>query len=83
MLSSISFSYGLPKLARIVSYGISACEPSIMGIGPVEAVRIALARSGLKKDDIDIWDVNEVCDVVMMNNIHSHNIMSRPLPRNG
>lgn len=51
--------YGLPKLARIVSYGISACEPSIMGIGPVEAVKIALARSGLRKDDIDLWDVNE------------------------
>ncbi|KAG8736658.1 hypothetical protein FRC10_009066 [Ceratobasidium sp. 414] len=51
--------YGLPKLARIVSYGISACDPSIMGIGPVEAIKIALARSGLKKDDIDIWDINE------------------------
>ncbi|KAG8793190.1 hypothetical protein FRC12_003561 [Ceratobasidium sp. 428] len=51
--------YDLPKLARIVSYGISACEPSIMGIGPVEAIKTALARSGLKKDDIDIWDINE------------------------
>ncbi|KAF8750538.1 thiolase family [Rhizoctonia solani] len=51
--------YNLPKLARIVSYGISACEPSIMGIGPVEAIKIALSRAGLKKDDIDLWDVNE------------------------
>ncbi|KAG8688028.1 hypothetical protein FRC09_013147, partial [Ceratobasidium sp. 395] len=51
--------YDLPKLARIVSYGVSACEPSIMGIGPVEAIKTALARSGLKKDDIDIWDINE------------------------
>ncbi|EUC58782.1 acetyl-CoA C-acyltransferase [Rhizoctonia solani AG-3 Rhs1AP] len=51
--------YGLPKLARIVSYGISACEPSIMGIGPVEAIKTALVRSGLKRDDIDLWDVNE------------------------
>ncbi|QRV94659.1 acetyl-CoA C-acetyltransferase [Ceratobasidium sp. AG-Ba] len=51
--------YNLPKLARIVSYGISACEPNIMGIGPVEAIRIALGRSGLKKDEVDIWDVNE------------------------
>ncbi|CAE6468115.1 hypothetical protein ACGC1H_007401 [Rhizoctonia solani] len=51
--------YDLPKLARIVSYGISACEPSVMGIGPVEAIKTALARSGLKKDDIDLWDVNE------------------------
>ncbi|CAE6381003.1 unnamed protein product [Rhizoctonia solani] len=51
--------YNLPKLARIVSYGISACEPSIMGIGPVEAIKTALARAGLKKDDVDLWDVNE------------------------
>ncbi|CCO37901.1 acetyl-CoA acyltransferase 2 [Rhizoctonia solani AG-1 IB] len=52
--------YNLPKLARIVSYGISACEPSIMGIGPVEAIKTALARAGLKKYDVDLWDVNEV-----------------------
>ncbi|ELU44135.1 acetyl-Coenzyme A acyltransferase 2 [Rhizoctonia solani AG-1 IA] len=31
----------------------------IMGIGPVEAIKIALSRAGLKKDDIDLWDVNE------------------------
>jgi len=31
-----------------------------MGIGPVQAIQTALARSGLKKDDIDLWEVNEV-----------------------
>lgn len=31
-----------------------------MGIGPVEAIKTALARSGLNKDDVDLWDLNEV-----------------------
>jgi acetyl-CoA acyltransferase 2 len=38
-----------------------------MGIGPVEAIRTALARSGLKKDDIDLWDVNEVIETPIPN----------------
>jgi len=50
----------LKPLARIISYGVSACEPSIMGIGPVEAIRMAMSRSGgLKMQDIDMWEVNE------------------------
>lgn len=54
-----------------------------MGIGPVEAVRTALARSGLKKDDIDLWDVNEVCGVVVTRDSCSLNAMCRLLRRNG
>lgn len=50
----------LKPLARIISYGVSACEPSIMGIGPVEAIRMAMSRAGgLKMQDIDMWEVNE------------------------
>lgn len=49
----------LKPLARIVSYGYTACEPSIMGIGPVESIKIALSRAGLSKDQIDIWEINE------------------------
>lgn len=54
-----------------------------MGIGPVEAVKTALARSGLKKDDIDLWDVNEVHSVFITNDTKSDNVVSRPSPRNG
>jgi acetyl-CoA acyltransferase 2 len=51
---------GLKPLARIVSYGVTACEPSIMGIGPVEAIKLALSRSGgLTMQDIDLFEVNE------------------------
>ena len=46
-------------LAKIVSWGITGCEPSIMGIGPVEAVKIALDRAGLSMEQIDLFEVNE------------------------
>lgn len=50
---------GLRPLARIVSWGISGCDPALMGIGPVPAIRIALERAGLSLDQIDLIEVNE------------------------
>jgi acetyl-CoA acetyltransferase family protein len=46
-------------LARIVAYGSVGCDPNIMGIGPAEASRKALARAGLKLDQMDLVEVNE------------------------
>lgn len=51
--------HNLPILARIKSFAISGCAPEIMGIGPVEATRKALARAGLTIKDIDIIELNE------------------------
>uniref|UniRef100_K3X2C1 3-ketoacyl-CoA thiolase n=1 Tax=Globisporangium ultimum (strain ATCC 200006 / CBS 805.95 / DAOM BR144) TaxID=431595 RepID=K3X2C1_GLOUD len=51
--------HNLTPLARVVSYQVSGVEPSIMGIGPVPAIRGALARAGLSINDIDIFDINE------------------------
>jgi acetyl-CoA C-acetyltransferase len=50
---------GLTPLARIVSTGVSGLSPEIMGLGPVEASRQALARAGLTIDDIDLVEINE------------------------
>ncbi len=50
---------GCKPLARIVSYGWHGCDPSIMGIGPVEAVRLALKKAGWKLDDVDLIGANE------------------------
>jgi acetyl-CoA C-acetyltransferase len=50
---------GLTPLARIVSTGVSALSPEIMGLGPVEASRRALARAGMCIDDIDLVEINE------------------------
>ena len=50
---------GLTPLARIVSSGVSALNPEIMGLGPVEASRQALTRAGLSIDDIALVEINE------------------------
>jgi acetyl-CoA acetyltransferase len=38
---------------RIVGYGLAGCEPNIMGIGPVPAIRSLLEKTGINLDDID------------------------------
>lgn len=50
---------GLKPMARIVSYAASGVDPSIMGIGPVEASRKALAKANLTVDDMDLIEANE------------------------
>ena len=50
---------GLTPLARIVSTGVSGLSPEIMGLGPVEASRRALALAGMTIDDIDLVEINE------------------------
>jgi acetyl-CoA acetyltransferase family protein len=46
-------------LGRIVSWGITGCDPEIMGIGPVPATKMALERAKMKLDDIDLIEINE------------------------
>ncbi|WP_353233889.1 acetyl-CoA C-acetyltransferase [Diaphorobacter ruginosibacter] len=50
---------GLTPLARIVAYGTSGLDPSIMGIGPVPATRKVLQRAGWKTGDVDLFELNE------------------------
>ena len=50
---------GLTPLARIVATGVSALSPEIMGLGPVEATRRALAIAGMSIGDIDLVEINE------------------------
>jgi acetyl-CoA C-acetyltransferase len=50
---------GLTPLARIVSSGVTALSPEIMGLGPVEASRQALTRAGMAIEDIDLVEINE------------------------
>ena len=52
-------AHGLKPLTRIVASAVTGTEPRIMGIGPVEASRLALKRAGLKMDDIDVIELNE------------------------
>jgi acetyl-CoA C-acetyltransferase len=50
---------GLTPLARVVSTGVSALSPEIMGLGPVEASRQALDRAGMTIGDMDLYEINE------------------------
>ncbi len=51
--------FGLKPLTRIVSSAVTGVSPHIMGIGPVEASRLALKRAGLTLEDMDILEFNE------------------------
>jgi acetyl-CoA acetyltransferase family protein len=48
-----------PPLARVVSWSVVGCDPEIMGIGPAPAARRALEIAGLRKDEIELWEINE------------------------
>jgi acetyl-CoA C-acetyltransferase len=52
-------SLGLEPMARVVAYASAGVDPSIMGIGPVPAVRKLLDKTGLSLDDIDLIELNE------------------------
>jgi acetyl-CoA acyltransferase len=51
--------HGLTPLARVESFAVSGCAPGIMGMGPVESSRKALARANLTIDHIDVVEMNE------------------------
>jgi acetyl-CoA acyltransferase 2 len=61
VLASAEFARarGLKPLARLVQWGVAAVEPTIMGIGPVPAIRAALERAGTSLDRVDLVEVNE------------------------
>ncbi len=59
MAADVAAKKGLKPMARLVGYGISAVEPSEMGIGPVPAVQSVMKRTGLKIADMDFIESNE------------------------
>jgi len=57
---------GLKPMARLVSYGIGAVEPGMFGLGPVPAVRQALARAGWAVADVDRVEINEAFGAITL-----------------
>jgi acetyl-CoA C-acetyltransferase len=57
--SAYASSHGLQPLGRLVGYSHAGVEPRIMGIGPIPAVKKVLEKTGLKLDEIDVFEVNE------------------------
>lgn len=50
---------GLKPLARLVGYTVAGVDPKYMGIGPVPAIKRLLEQTGVSKDDVDLWELNE------------------------
>ena len=59
MEKSVAAKKGLKPMARLVAYGHSGLDPKIMGLGPVSAVKSALAKANLKISDMDVIESNE------------------------
>ena len=57
---------GLQPLARIVASGVSALNPEIMGLGPIDACRQVLERAGMEMSDIDLVEINEAFAVQVL-----------------
>ncbi|MEA2874947.1 MAG: acetyl-CoA C-acetyltransferase [Hyphomicrobiales bacterium] len=59
MSAKLAEKKGLKPLGTFRGFAVAGCEPDEMGIGPVFAVPKLLARTGMKMDDIDLWELNE------------------------
>ena len=66
--------YKLKPLAKIVSMGWAGVDPTLMGLGPIPASRIALKHAGLEVKDIDFWEINEAFAIVTINTIEEMGI---------
>jgi acetyl-CoA C-acetyltransferase len=51
--------HGAPVLARVVASAQAGVDPKVMGLGPVPAVRRLLKETGLRVEDVDLWELNE------------------------
>jgi acetyl-CoA acetyltransferase family protein len=58
--------HGASPLAKVISFGWAGVEPSLMGKGPVPASLKALAKAGLKPEEVDLWEINEAFAVVVL-----------------
>ncbi|MBN1208653.1 MAG: acetyl-CoA C-acetyltransferase [Myxococcaceae bacterium] len=56
---SFTEKHGLKPMARLVNWGISGCDPKVMGIGPAPAIRRLLERAECKLGDVELFEVNE------------------------
>ncbi|MDQ3094618.1 MAG: acetyl-CoA C-acetyltransferase [Actinomycetota bacterium] len=74
---------GIEPLARIVSTGVSALSPEIMGLGPVAASEQAMTRAGMTIDDIDLVEINEAFAAQVVPSYHDLGIDIDRLNVNG
>lgn len=83
MSSVVAERKGIRPLATIRSIGFAGVDPTIMGAGPVPAIRMALKKGNLQVQDIDFWEINEAFSVVVLNCIRELGIDSEKVNING
>jgi len=74
---------GVRPLATVLGWGASGVDPRIMGMGPVEAIRKAVAKAGLMLDDIDLVELNEAFAVQSLAVIRELRLDSRKVNVHG
>lgn len=83
MEQGIAEKSGICPLVRVIGWGSAGVDPRIMGMGPVEAIRRALSKSGLALDDIDLVELNEAFAVQSLAVIRALRLDSRKVNVNG
>lgn len=83
MNQAAAFNAGIRPLARVVGWSAVGVDPLVMGMGPVEAVRKALAKAGLRLDDIDLVELNEAFAVQSLAVIRELRLDNRKVNVNG
>ncbi len=73
----------LKSLARIVSWSSVGVEPSLMGLGPIEAVKLALKKANWKIDEVDLFEINEAFASQSIAVINQLNIDEKKVNVNG
>jgi len=70
-----ALALGLEPLARVKAMGVAGCDPSIMGFGPVPAVKKTLKRAGMQLSDIQLYELNEAFAAQSLAVLKSLNLM--------
>lgn len=83
MSSKALVDHGVKPLAKIVSYGEGACDPIDFATSPVDAIKDALIKAKLSKEDISLWEINEAFSVVALANIKILNLDPSKVNVNG
>ncbi len=74
MSRELAEKYGLPTQTRVRSVGFCGVDPTRMGVGPIPAAQMALAKYGVTTDSIDYWEINEAFAVVVLHMIRTMGI---------
>jgi acetyl-CoA acetyltransferase family protein len=74
---------GIVPLGVIRSIGFAGVDPTLMGIGPLPAIRMALGKAGIEAEAIDYWEINEAFSVVVLNCIAELDIQPKRVNVNG